>query len=64
MEAGSKEKEEKLRCKVSGVGSTPRVSRKELKCPYTNIQNLGNKQCELEILVQDNKYDIVNITET
>ena len=34
------------------------------KCLYTNAQSIGNKQDELELLIQQNKYDIIGITET
>jgi len=36
----------------------------KLRCFYTNAQSLGNKQGELEILTQENKYDVIGITET
>ncbi|CAI5785061.1 Hypothetical predicted protein [Podarcis lilfordi] len=35
-----------------------------LQCLYTNAQSMGNKQDELELLVQQTKYDIIGITET
>uniref|UniRef100_A0A670IGU3 Reverse transcriptase domain-containing protein n=1 Tax=Podarcis muralis TaxID=64176 RepID=A0A670IGU3_PODMU len=35
-----------------------------LQCLYTNAQSMGNKQDELELLVQQTKYDIIVITET
>ncbi|CAM5155513.1 unnamed protein product [Natator depressus] len=35
-----------------------------LKCLYTNVQSLGNKQGELEVLVMSRNYDVIGITET
>lgn len=36
----------------------------QLKCIYTNARSMGNKQEELEAIVQQGNYDIVAITET
>ncbi|GAB0209357.1 maestro heat-like repeat-containing protein family member 7 [Grus japonensis] len=36
----------------------------QLKCIYTNAHSIGNKQEELEAIVQQENYDIVAITET
>ena len=36
----------------------------KLKCLYTNACNMGNKQEELETVVQLGKYDLIAITET
>ncbi|KAK4830584.1 hypothetical protein QYF61_011819 [Mycteria americana] len=36
----------------------------QLKCLYTNARSMGNKQEELEGIVQQENYDIVAITET
>ncbi|GAB0182992.1 mitochondrial enolase superfamily member 1 [Grus japonensis] len=36
----------------------------QLKCTYTNVHSMGNKQEELEAIVQWENYDIVAITET
>ncbi|GAB0206524.1 hypothetical protein GRJ2_003118000 [Grus japonensis] len=36
----------------------------QLKCIYTNVHNMGNKQEEVEAIVQQENYDIVAITET
>ncbi|PKU46846.1 nipped-b-like protein [Limosa lapponica baueri] len=36
----------------------------QLKCIYTNACSMGNKQEELEAVVQQENYDIVTITET
>ena len=36
----------------------------QLKCIYTNARSMGNKQEELEAIVQLENYDIVAITET
>ena len=44
---------------ISGVRSTA-----QLKCIYTNARNMGNKQEELEAIVQQDSYDLVAITET
>ena len=35
-----------------------------LKCIYTNARSTGNKQEELEAVVQQENYDIVAVTET
>ncbi|PKU29972.1 hypothetical protein llap_19725 [Limosa lapponica baueri] len=36
----------------------------QLKCIYTNACSMGNKQDELEAIVQQDSYDVVTITET
>ena len=36
----------------------------QLKCIYTNAHSMGNKQEELEAIVQQGNYYIVAITET
>ena len=36
----------------------------QLKCIYTNARSMGNKQEELEAIVQQENYDIVAITQT
>jgi len=36
----------------------------QLKCVYTNARSMGNKQEELEAIIQQNGYDLVAITET
>ena len=36
----------------------------QLKCIYTNARSMGNKQEELEVIVQCTNYDLVAITET
>ncbi|KAK4810734.1 hypothetical protein QYF61_007708 [Mycteria americana] len=36
----------------------------QLKCIYTNVRSMSNKQEELEAIVQQENYDIVAITET
>ena len=36
----------------------------QLKCIYTNARSMGNKQEELEVIVQRTNYDLVAITET
>ncbi|GAB0210334.1 hypothetical protein GRJ2_003499200 [Grus japonensis] len=38
-------------------------SKAQLKCIYTNARSLGNKQEELEAIVQQDSYDLVTITE-
>jgi len=35
-----------------------------LKCIYTNAHSIGNKQEELEAIIQQDSYDLVAITET
>ena len=35
----------------------------QLKCVYTNARSMGNKQEELEAIVQQANYDLVAITE-
>jgi len=42
-----------------GVGSIG-----QLKCIYTNARSMGNKQEELEAIMQQENYDIVAIMET
>ncbi|GAB0206747.1 hypothetical protein GRJ2_003140300 [Grus japonensis] len=39
-------------------------SKAQLKCIYTNACSTGNKQEELEAIVQQDSYDLVAITET
>jgi len=36
----------------------------QLKCIYTNARSMGNKQEELEAVIQQDGYDLVAITET
>ena len=36
----------------------------QLKCIYTNARSMGNKQEELEAIVQQANYDLVAITKT
>jgi len=36
----------------------------QLKCPYTNAYSMGNKQEEMETVVQLESYDLIVITET
>jgi len=36
----------------------------QLKCVYTNALRMGNKQKELEAIIQQDGYDLVAITET
>jgi len=36
----------------------------QLKCVYTNARSMGNKQEELEAIIQQDGYDLVVITET
>ncbi|PKU37652.1 rna-directed dna polymerase from mobile element jockey-like [Limosa lapponica baueri] len=48
-------------------GKGPRMGVKsgaQLKCIYTNARSMGNKQDELEAIVQKDTYDVVAITET
>jgi len=44
---------------VSVVRSTA-----QLKCIYNNARIMGNKQEELETIIQQHGYDLVAITET
>ncbi|KAK4827222.1 hypothetical protein QYF61_015250 [Mycteria americana] len=52
-------------CREVGVGLFSQVagSIAQLKCTYTNARSVGNKQEELETIVQLANYDIVAITE-
>jgi len=36
----------------------------QLKCVYTDTRTMGNKQEELETIIQQDDYDLVTITET
>ena len=36
----------------------------QLKCIYANACSMGNKQQELEAIAQQDRYDLVAITET
>jgi len=36
----------------------------QLKCIYVNAHSTSNKQEELEVIVQQDTYDLVTITET
>ena len=47
-------------------GSSEKATRPiaKLKCLYTNVSSIGNKQEELETVVQLEKYDLTAITET
>jgi len=36
----------------------------QLKCIYTNACNMGNKQEELQAIVEQDGYDLVTTTET
>jgi len=36
----------------------------QLKCIYTNARSMGDKQEELEAIVQPDGYDLIAITET
>ena len=46
---------------VLGLGEKPGA---QLRCVYTNARSMGNKQEELEAIVQQANYDLVAITET
>jgi len=35
----------------------------QLKCVYTNASSMGNKQEELEAIIQQDSYDLVAFTE-
>ena len=47
-------------------GSSEKATRPiaKLKCLHTNAHSMGNKQEELETVVQLGKYDLIAITET
>jgi len=45
------------------LGSEVR-STAQLKCIYTNVRSMSNKQEELEAIVQQDSYDLATITET
>ena len=47
-------------------GSSEKATRPiaKLKCLHTNAHSMGNKQEELETMVQLGKYDLIAITET
>ena len=47
-----------------GIRATPTQKVVQLRCFYTNICSMGNKQEELEAIVQSESYDIVAIMET
>lgn len=38
-------------------------STEQLRCLYTNARNIWDKQVELEVLIQDQNYDLIGITE-
>ena len=44
-----------------GLGVRPMT---QLKCIYTNACSMGNKQEELEAIVQQTNYDLIAINET
>lgn len=56
-------KREEQRHNVWGRPREGKLNHK-LKCFYTNAHSMGNKKEELEILTQENKYDVIGITET
>ena len=47
-------------------GSSEKATRPiaKLKCLYTNVHSMGNKQEELETMTYLENYDVVAITET
>ena len=47
-----------------GIRATATPKEAQLRCLYTNAHSMGNKQEELEAIVQSESYDIVAITET
>ena len=47
-----------------GIRATDNQKEAQFMCLYTNAHNIGNKQEELEAIVQSESYDIVAITET
>ena len=46
-----------------GIRATASQKDTQLRCFYTNICSMGNKQEELEAIVQSESYDIVAIME-
>ena len=46
-----------------GIRATATQKEAQLRCFYTNAHSMGNKQEELEAIVQLESYDIVTITE-
>jgi len=49
------------RCGMLGLGVRLIA---QLKCIYTSACSMGNKQKELEAIVQQDSYDLVAVTET
>jgi len=49
--------------RLGGPGTGVRLTA-QLKCVYTKACSMGNKQEELEAIVQQDGYDLVAITET
>ena len=47
-----------------GIRATATQKEAQLRCLYTNAHSMGNKQEELEAIVQSESYDMVAITET
>ena len=47
-----------------GIGTTATPKETQLRCLYTNVCSMGNKQEELEGIVWSESYDIVAIMET
>ena len=47
-----------------GIRATATPKEAQLRCLYTNARSMGNKQEELEAIVQLESYDTVAITET
>ena len=46
-----------------GKPEKPLSSARTIKCMYTNADTLTNKFLELELLVQENDYDVIAVTE-
>ena len=46
-----------------GIRTTATPKEAQLRCLYTNAHSMGNKQEELEAIMQSKSYDMVAITE-
>ncbi|KAK4828709.1 LOW QUALITY PROTEIN: hypothetical protein QYF61_000547 [Mycteria americana] len=58
------EKKFVIDCEIERLQNLLEQVAAQLKCIYTNARSMGNKQEELEAIVQRENYDIVAITET
>ena len=51
-------------CCREGSSEKATKPKAKLKCPYTNVRSMGNKEEELETVAQLEKYELITITET